>query len=342
MIDWSKGFTATAYASFMDIDTWRERDKFDITGGKIKFTDSNLRQSADIDCNNYNQTQEKWIRIWLDVKQGHSSEHIALFTGLVLPPVKDYEGAMQVASLECYSVLKPASDVLLDRGWYAPAGVRVADTIANLLSSVTPAPIVVEGKSPVLSQYVVAEDGESPLTMVEKLLVSIGWRLRINGMGEVRVCPTNTDPVVRFDPINNDCIEPKISLKNDWYDCPNVFRAVLDDMYAVARDDNPDSILSTVNRGREVWEEELDCDLSDNETLAEYADRRLKELQSYAIETSYDRRYNPSVYPSDVIQLHYPQQGLDGLFYVSEQSIDLDNLMVVSEEVIRYEKSKGH
>ena len=128
-------------------------------------------------------------------------------------------------------------------------------------------------------------------------------------------------------------IEPSIAVEYDWYSCPNVFRAVQDDLSAVARDDDPDSPLSTVSRGREIWAEETSCDFNTGESIAEYAVRRLKELQSIAVTASYERRYHPDVLAGDVIRLRYPAQGLDGLYKVTSQSIELGYGAKTSEEV---------
>ena len=126
-------------------------------------------------------------------------------------------------------------------------------------------------------------------------------------------------------------------MEYDWYDCPNVVRAVLDDSYAVARDDNDNSPLSVQNRGREVWLEDSSPCLLENETLAEYAQRLLKSAQQASTTISYDRRFNPDVYISDVVRLNYPAQKIDGLFLVTSQTITLGYNAKTSEEVIQIE-----
>ena len=109
--------------------------------------------------------------------------------------------------------------------------------------------------------------------------------------------------------------------------------AIDDDMTGIARDDSPDSPLSTVNRGREVWEQEDNCDLADNETIAEYAQRMLREAQRVSQTASYDRRYIPDIVPGDIVMLRYPAQGLDGPYVVESQDIDLGYSATTSEEV---------
>lgn len=323
-MNWNKGFSSQYYACFVDPVTWKDLDRFEITGGSVKRVDSGMRESADLECRNYQQQEEQWIRIWLDTTQIGSSEHIALFTGIATAPERDIDGKLISNTLTCYSVLKAAQDVLLPLGYYASAGMSGALIVKNLLKSVCPAPIEIIGDSPSLQQHIIAEDNENYLSMSEKILAAINWRIRLQGDGRIQICGMANDVSAEFDPIENDSVEPKLKATNDWYKCPNVFRAIMGDTSAVARDDSPDSPLSTVRRGREVWMEEKDCKLNDNESLAEYAKRRLKEEQRHYLSVSYDRRFHPDVVASDLIGLHYPEQGIDGVFYVSDQSIELN------------------
>lgn len=332
---WNKGFSAQYYATFVDPVTWKDVERFEITGGKVKRTDSGLRCSADIDCVRYNQQTERYIRIWLDAYQHGVFSHNAIFTGLATAPERGINGNLEENSLACYSVLKPAQDVLLPLGYYAPMGVNGGQLIKQLLSGVIPAPVAINGNLPSLSQYIVAEDNENHLSMLEKILAATNGRLRVLGSGEIEIRPMATEITVRFDPLSNDSIEPQLKAVNDWYSCPNVFRAVMDDTSAVARDDSLNSPLSTVNRGREVWIEERDCDLAENETLAEYAQRRLKEEQRHYLAVDYDRRFHPEILPSDLVQLEYPKQRISGSFYVVEQSIELGYGARTSEEVVQ-------
>lgn len=331
-MDWNRGYSALFYASVVDASSWRDIERFEITGGKVSRSDSDLMESADIDCVNYPQRTERWIRIFLDTKQDGSSAHTPIFTGLATSPSKNIHGNLTTSSVQCYSVLKPAGDVLLQRGWYAPVGISGGLLVKNLLS-IIPAPVVVEDESPELKSSIIAENGESHLSMAWKVLKAIDWRMRIDGYGVVTICPKAKEEVRRFDAMDYDSIEPELKVTEDWYDCPNVFRAIEDDLTATARDDSEDSFLSTVNRGREVWMEESNCDLNENETVAEYALRRLKEEQSIAYTVSYDRRYDPSVLVSDIVRLKYPAQGLDGLFRVVSQSIDIGYGCRTAEEV---------
>ena len=331
-MNWKNGFSSSYYAYIIDPKSWRETERFEITGGTITRSDEGLRDSADIDCTEYENEKERYVRIYLDARQGGSASHEPLFTGLATSPARDIDGFYETNSIACYSVLKAAEDVLLERGYYVPAGTNGADAIKDLLSCI-PAPIEVEGNAPDLQTSIIAEEGETRLSMADRVLSAIGWRMRISGAGTVLISEKPTEASAQFDPVDQDVLEPSISVNYDWYACPNVLRAVQDDLSAVARDDSPDSMLSTINRGREVWAEETSCELNMGESISEYAVRRLKELQRVQLTASYDRRYHPNVLVGDLIRLRYPAQGLDGLFRVTAQTIELSHGAKTSEEV---------
>ena len=335
-MDWRKGFSSRYYISIVDKNTWRDINRIEITGGSIKRSLGDLRQSADIKVVDYQETGEPLIRVWLDAKQDDSSSHTPLFTGLATTPGRDINGMLINQTLQCYSVLKPAADVLLPRGWYVAADMNAVSQIVNLLK-VTKAPVeILENTSDLtLKQAVIAEQNETNLSMIEVLLSVINWRMTIDGYGTIKLGPYPTEPSVVFDSIDNDILEPSLSDDYDWYDCPNVFRAVADDTSAVAKDEDPNSPFSIQNRGREIWAEETSCLLNENETLAGYARRRLKELQQVGRVVNYTRRFIPDLNIADVIRLNYPAQGLIGNFVITNQTIELSFGAKISEEVMQ-------
>lgn len=331
-MDWERGYTASYTLDIIDKTTWREIDSIDITGGSITRESSGLLQSASIDCTDYEGNEERWVRLYLDTKQAGNSEHVPIFTGLATSPGDSYDGSYQTNTINCYSVLKPAEDVLLDRGWYAPAGVPGGQLISQLLS-VTPAPVTVEGNSPEITRSIVADEDETNLSMCEKILQAIGWRIVIDGYGGIHVRALSDEPVAVLDPLENDLIEMTVDVEYDWFSAPNVFRAVYNELTAVARDDSPASPLSTVNRGREIWAQDTSCELANNETIAECAQRLLKEAQNVEKTATYDRRFMPDITPGDVLRFRYPEQSLNGLYRVESQDIELGFSAKTSEKV---------
>jgi len=207
------------------------------------------------------------------------------------------------------------------------------------LLNVTKAPVRILGDTSDLTKIklktpIVAEENETNLSMVELLLSSINWRMTLAGDGTICLDNQAEIPISVFDSIKHDILEPTLSDDYDWFDCPNVFRAVMDNSYALAKDEDKNSPFSIPNRGREVWLEETSCNLNANETLAEYARRRLKESQIVSRVITYDRRFDPRINVSDIVRLNYPAQDIVGDFVVTSQGIDLGFGAKTSEEVM--------
>lgn len=337
-MDWSKGYTVLHYAMLVDPVSWKDIARVEVQSGSIKKSTDSLLQAADIICGDTEDLygQEKWLRIYADVRQEDDTYHGPLFTGLISTPSKNIEGSKVKSNLQCYSVLKPAEDILLDRGWYVPAKTEAATMVKNLLS-VSPAPITIDGINGELLENLVAESGETNLSMAWRILDMMNWRLAIAGDGSITITsyPTIKNDAVLFDADVNDCLETTININHDWFNCPNVFRAIHNTAIAVAKDEKDDSPLSIQNRGREVWMEETDCTLKSNETLGDYAKRRLNEEQNIAYQISYNRRFHPDVDVEEIVRINYPAQGISGYFGVRSQTLTLGYGITVAEEATK-------
>lgn len=332
-MEWDKGYSASYYMTEVDPATWKDVERFDIKGGSISRSLDGLRQSASVECNNYPRDKERYVRIYMDVMQSGEGAHEALFTGLATSPDRDIRGSWTENNVQCYSVLKAADDVILPRGFYAASGVSCTSVLEKLLAPVS-APIEFDGEAPALTNDIVAESGETNLTMVERVLAAIGWNMRIFGDGHIRFEPYSNEPVATFDPLEFAVIETDISIESDWFSCPNVFMASSNGVTAIAKDEDPDSPLSIQNRGREVWYYENGISLNTNETISDYAARRLAEEQEYIVTARYDRRYVPDVLPGDMVRLHYPEQELNDDYMVTSQTIALGYSAKTSEEIV--------
>lgn len=331
-MNWSKGFEATYYMTLVDRSTWKDTERIEVIGGSVSRSDSNLIESADIDCISYDRG-EQWVRLWLDARQdGADASHVALFTGLATSPAVSINGIIRHNSLECYSVLKPADDVPLAKGYFVGSGANVPLLIKQELLKDSPAPVEIDGEAPPLAQTIIAESNESKLSLATKLLTAINWRFRISGDGVIHLIPKDNTVVASFDALDNDVVEPQINVDYDWYKCPNVFQAIIDGVSYVVRDDDPNSVLSTVSRGREIWETEDNPTLNSGETATQYVKRRLKEEQTTIMKVSYNRRFYPDVTVGDCVSMNYPAQGVVGTFRISSSSFNLAYGATVSED----------
>ena len=325
-MDWNQGYSASYYMMIVDPASWRDLRMVDITGGYITKTDSSLMESAAVELTE--NLGEAWIRIYLDARQDDGGGRTPLFTGLLQTPKTQWQGIIDSYSAECYSVLKAADDVMLQRGWYALAGQNGIELAAQLLEA-TPAPVIVEENAPLLSSTIVAEDGETNLSMARRLVEASGWRIRIEGDGTIYLCPEASEASAVFDSATNDIVEPQITDSQDLYSCPNVYMATSGDQTYIARDEE-----SILQRGREIWKVENNVTLNSGESIMQYAVRMLEESKAAARKVEYQRRYKPEVVPGDIAELNFPGLKISGEYNIKKQKITLGYAATVAEECV--------
>lgn len=332
MINYSNGISATYYVARVNPQTWADAGEISIVSGNIsKKSNSDLVQSADITVNEDIGT-ESWVRVYLIASQSGAKERIPLFTGIVSSPSRNISGNYETRKLECFSVLKVAADILLPVGWFAPARTNGGELIKILLSDL-PCPVELDEGSPTIISSFVAGNNDSKLSVAQDIAEAINWQIKVRGDGSVRICPKPLTISGTFDNIENDIIETSVTDNRDIFSVPNVLRVTLSGSSATARDDDPDSVYSTVNRGREIWMSE-DAKLAAGESLGEYAVRRLKELQNPSRKLTYTRRFQPDVDVNDLVSIIYPKQSIGDVFRVQSQTIELSHGAKVKEEVI--------
>lgn len=332
MIEYGNGISATYYAARVNPQTWSDAGEVPIISGSItKNADSEIVVSADITTSE-DIGAEEWIRVYMIAEQGGAKERVPLFTGIASSPSRDINGNAETRKLDCYSVLKVAADILLPLGWFAPARTNGGELIRILLADL-PCPVDLDEGSPAILSSFVAGNNDSKLSVAKEVADAINWQIKVNGDGSVRICPKPLTVSGTFDNIENDIIETAVTDSRDIFSVPNVLRVTLNGSAATARDDDPDSVYSTVNRGREVWMKE-DAKLAAGESLGEFASRRLKELQNPSRKLGYTRRFQPDVDVNDLVSIIYPKQNIGDVFRVKTQTIELTHGAKVKEEAI--------
>ena len=339
-MDYSKGYTSSFYMTLLDPITWTDTGRIELMSGSISRSETDLRQSANLSLRSWDYSGDQWVRIYMVSEANGSLDRIPLFTGIATSPSDSYSLGVTTSNVQVYSVLKPAQDIYLQHGWYARKNAGCEKVIRELLSNLNaPLEFNYDTDEGYLQDDIIAEDNETEVSMVEKILASVKWVMYIRGDGTIVFEKSHddfndvSDPVVTMAPYENDVIETSFTLSHDWFSCPNVFRATYNEMTAVARDESDESPLSVQNRGREVWAVEDNVELLDDETIAEYAQARLYELQERSETASYNRRFLPDVNVTNKIRLDYPE--LSGDFIVTSQTITLGHAAVTQEQIKR-------
>lgn len=209
------------------------------------------------------------------------------------------ERGEETVELQAYDRCWRVRDYKMEGALYLTAGTAYLDAVEQLLTASGIATII---KTP--SEATITEDrqdwetGTSYLTVVNDLLAEINYKpLWFNASGFAILEPASTPTAENIqhiftsrkpDPRNRKEVEavrllPQISRKTDIYEAPNVFLCICSNadkdagMKATAENNNPQSPLSTMRRGRRIVKEVRVNNIESQTELQAYADRLLYE-----------------------------------------------------------------
>lgn len=205
------------------------------------------------------------------------------------------------------SVLYPANTTHMQSGEYIAKGENGAEWCRRALSRCTPAPVIIEsGQSFSLNRNYVFDSGTSYLKAVWEILDSAKWVIQVDGLGIITLKPKSKTVVVRFEEETLSLFQPGVDYEKDLGSVPNVYYAEYNGQRARAVNSDPNSIVSTVNRGYVKDVIDTDPKLINGESLDHYVNRRLEE-ESTVIQTySYTREVWEDVYPFDLAYYNIP------------------------------------
>lgn len=330
-MDWRRGYLSTWHLYHVNADTWSEDGEIQnlVSASITKDIESDLIEDADITVDG--ESVKGYVRLVLEADSGLSNERVPMGTFLVTSPKKTHKHRFKSLDLECYSVLKPASDKLLSPGWYFPEGGDPVAGACQLLNESLIAPVVPTESDIKTEEPKVAENGESYLSMAKYLLDDTDYYISIDQNGYVTVKKKADDIVATFDTYENDIVFQEITDETDVFDIPNILR-VTDGSgkYEIIRNEDEESETSIENLGWEKWAAE-DVTLEANETLLSKGNERMEELSKGTRTLSYSREYSPNINLNDNVLILLPQCDVIGVFRIKTQNVKMGAGAEVSE-----------
>lgn len=332
MIDWSRGYSAQWRIFRVNRRTWADGERLhgvdSMSVQRSLIGTSPLLESGTMKVTG-EEPQADYYRMVMTAKQGGQIERVDVATMLCERTGGRMEHGADTATMECRSVLWPATRHL-QAGSYAPAGADGAAYVARLLTSVIHAPVVTHG-SFALAQHVVHELGATYLDAAWEVLRAGGFTMQVHGDGRVHVLPQPTDPTLTLDAAGAALVLPGIDYTLDVGDVPNVYMAVSGTDMATATNDDPTSPTSTTARGYVVDVLDTRPIRVDGETLQAYVLRRLREESVVTSERTYSRRWWPDVYPGSVVRGSMASVRLDGDMRITTQQLTCGAGIAVKE-----------
>ncbi len=297
----------------------RDLDSIEETGGSIKYQDSTeLKVSADLPFVGDISLGSNYIRVYST--SVCDNEEITILHGTFIPsrPSTDYSGAVATGTLDCYSLLKILEDTALEEPLTIEAESNPVGEATRLIARAG-LPCIADESTTLLSTSHSYDAGTSYLKVCNDLVTIAGFTtLGIDASGAVRLVrakePSQLTPVyILRDDVDNVIFSPQVAHDLDIFEVPNKVIAIKSNakdstpLIAVAVNDDPLSIYSTVSRGRVVAKV---SDAENQAGLAAIASRVLIEKSSTVESIDLSHPYLPYNI-GDALRLVYTKHELD-------------------------------
>lgn len=320
MPDWTKSMQQTFEYYTVNPVTWKDDKKIGhVTSSSIKRDISNeTLGSASIDVGE--TLGECYVRIYLVTIQNGVTEKNPLGTFLVQSPSENFDGTTKKFSVDAYTPLLELKENPPPLGYFILKGENVMDTAYRLTRENLRAPVVTPKCDTKLYYDFVANTSDTWLSFLVDLMSNAKYSFSLDELGRILFSPkqdtASMQHVWTYDDGNSSILYPETTLDRDIYGIPNVVEVIYsnggDYYYSRVINDDPNSPISTVNRGREITHRVTNPDLIGDPTenqIHEHARQTLRDLSSLEYTITYTHGYCP-VRIGDCVRFNYSRAGL--------------------------------
>lgn len=320
MADWTASMQQTFEYYSVDPGTWKDVKLIDnITGCTIsRDADADTLGSATLDIND--AIGEQYIREYLVTIQNGVKERHPLGTHMIQSPSTSFDGKITSVSMDAYTPLIELKECPPPIGYALLKDQNIMDIAYRLVREHARAPVVSTTDDQTLYSDFVSDLNDTWLTFLKDLISNAKYNFSLDEYGRILFAPVQDIASLRpkwtFDDGNSSILYPSISMDRDLYGIPNVVEVIYSKGYdtytATAVNNNPNSPISTISRGRKIVYRETDPDLIGNPTkkqIDKYAEQLLRNLSAVEYTISYTHGYCP-VTINDCIRLNYERAGI--------------------------------
>ena len=345
MADWKSSMQQTFEYYIVDPRTWKDIRKLENVKSCTITRDSDTETlgSATFDVNE--SLGECYIRVYLITIQNGVKEKHPLGTFLVQTPSSTFDGKVRAVSMDAYTPLLELKESPPPLGYSVLKDDNIMQRAYILCREHARAPVVVAPCEETLNYDFVANTDDTWLSFIRDLIAVAKYSFSLDELGRILFSPkqdtASLQPVWTYDDGNSSILYSNITMDHDLYGVPNVVEIVYsngnDVYYARAVNDDPNSPISTVNRGREIIHRITNPNLSGVPTprqVEEYANQALRELSSIEYTISYSHGYCPTRI-GDCVRLNYSRAGITDIkAKIVSQSIKCEAGCKVTERAV--------
>lgn len=349
MPDWTAQMTQTFEYYTVDPGTWKDVKRLmNVTSCSIT-RDWNTDTLGSCSLDTDELFGEAYVRIYLVTIQNGITERFPLATTLVQTPSSTFDGRVTSTTMDGYTPLIELKENQPPLGYFVAEGVNTMEVAAKLTAEHLRAPVVPATSDVTMYKDFVSNGDDTWMTFLIDLVASANFYFDLDEMGRVLFAPKqNTaalQPVWTYNDDNSSILYPQITVDHDLYGIPNVVEVVYSDEHDlyISRvvNDDENSPISTISRGREIVQRIENPDMSGIPTqgmIQEYAEQQLESLSTLEYTVSYTHGFN-QVRIGDCVRLNYTRAGITDIkARVISQTIRCESGCSVSEKAVFTQK----
>ena len=345
MVKWAESMQQTFEYYIVDPITWADGKKLDTVKSCTISRDSEAETLGSATIDIVDLVGESYIRVYLITIQNGVTEKHPLGTFLVQTPSSSFNGKTRNVSMDVYTPLLELKEKQPPIGYSLLKDSNIMDYVYMNTRENCRAPVIKTECSKTLTGDFVSNTNDNWIVFNSDLMKNAKYKYDLDEMGRILFAPDqelgSLQPVWTYNDDNSSLLHPDIDMSHDLYGIPNVVEVV----YSSGRNyhhirvvnDDPNSPISTINRGREIIYRETNPSLVGTPTemeLQEYAERLLRNLSSVEYTITYTHGYCP-VRVGDCIRLNYTRAGLNDIkAKVISQSIKCKPGCEVTEKAV--------
>lgn len=320
MATWTESMQQTFEYYTVDPNTWTDVKKLDNVKSCTINRDLNTETLGSATINITESVGESYIRVYLITVQNGLTEKHPLGTFLVQTPSSSFNGKIRSVSMDAYTPLLELKEKKPPIGYSIPKDENIMENVYLLTRENVRAPVVRTECSDTLHGDFVSNTEDDWMIFNRDLMDNANHEYALDEMGRILLAPkqdlASLQPVWTYDDDNSSILHPNIDMEHDLYGIPNVVEVIyssgVDQYYARVVNDDVNSPVSTVNRGREIIYRETNPNLIGRPTdmqIQEYANTLLRNLSSPEYTVTYTHGYCP-VRIGDCVRLNYTRAGI--------------------------------
>lgn len=345
MADWLSSMQQTFEYYIVDPKTWKDIELIDTVKSSTIQRDAEAETLGSATIDMTESIGESYVRIYLVTIQNGLRERHPLGTFLVQTPSLSFNGRLQNISVDAYTPLIELKESPPPLGYSILKNSNVMDFAYRLARERARAPVVKTECNTLLGMNFTASTDDTWLTFLSDLIANAKYNFALDEMGRILLSPyqdtASLQPVWTYNDDNSSILYPEISVDRDLYGIPNVVEVIHSNgagyYFVRAVNDDPNSVTSTVSRGREIIHRVNNPDLVGKPTesqVKDYANQLLRELSVLEYTVTYTHGYCP-VRLGDCVRLNYARAGITNIkAKVISQTIKCEPGCPVTEKAV--------